>query len=205
MYQSGQLELRTSALLSQHTSDRPSFTVTIRRGWGGPRQFQVFLMQDGLLFLDRRDEKEQREFTGRQRAVFAGAILGGAIGGLIAAMLVKPKTIPAKRETGLDLLTDVELLELATARPKSFVIKHEEILSIAADPVGAWDQMVGHRTLSGRAHLDTLSHGKLTLEFRDPAALSTAIEALPRRYAERVTVNVEFDTRRKRFVPRKYV
>ncbi len=203
MYQTGQLELRSAALLREHTCDRPSFEATIRRGWGGPRQFQIFVMRQGLLFLERHDRKESTQFEGARGTAIACMVLGGAIGGLIAASIAKPKTVAAKRETELDAKSDEDLLALAGMRRRSFVAAKEEVLSISIDPPGGWDRTFGHRTLAGWVTVEAISTGKATLEIRDQAALSVAVEALPRRYGERVRVNVEFDERRKKFVARR--
>jgi hypothetical protein len=209
MYQSGQLELRCSALLNTNTAGRPTFEATIRRGWGGQRQYQVFVMPQGLLFLERCDQKETVQLTGNQRTVLALAMFGGAIGGLIGGMIAKPKVnqsdvVPAKRESGLELKSDDELLELARKRRKSFVIKHEEVLSASIDPPSALDSMFGHRTLAGWITIETMSHGRLRLEFRSAAEMAVAAESLPPRYGSRVLVNAELDVRRKRFVSRRH-
>jgi len=45
--------------------------------------------------------------------------------------------------------------------------------------------------------------GKITMEVHDQAAMSVAVDALPRRYAERVAVNVEFDRNSTEFVARR--
>ena len=44
--------------------------------------------------------------------------------------------------------------------------------------------------------------GKVKMEIRDQAAMSVAVDCLPRRFGERVLVNVEFDRQRTLFVPR---
>jgi hypothetical protein len=202
MYQAGQLELRCTSLLDAHTADRPTFEATLARGFGNPRQFQVFAMAPGLLFLDRRDQKETSEHQSNPKAVFAWALVGGVVGGLIAAALTKRKVTPAKRETGLELQSDEALLQLAKERKKSFVVPHEDVRAITVDPPSAWDRMFGHRTLAGWITVDTVNQGKLRLEFRDAAVMASAAESLPRRYGGRVIANAELDLRRKRFVPR---
>lgn len=200
MYQAGQVELRCTSILNAYTGDRATFEATIRRGLGGPRQYQIFAMQSGLLFLDRRDQKETAEYDSKQRTALALAMFGGAIGGAIGGMLVKPKVNPAKRESGLELKADEELLELARSRKKSFVVQHEEVLSISIDPPSGWDKLFGHRTLAGWITIDTMSQGKLVLEFREAAIMAVAAESLPRRYGTKVAVNAELDERRKQFV-----
>lgn len=202
MYQVGHVELRCTSLLNASTADRPTFEATLARGFSSPRQFQVFAMSPGLLFLDRRDQKEKTETDGNTKVVIISAILGGLIGGLIAAALTKRKVTPAQREAGLELQSDEDLLNLAKERKKSFVVPHEDIRAITIDPPSAWDRMFGHRLLAGWITVDTANHGKLRLEFRDPAVMAVAADSLPRRYGSRVIANAELDLRRKRFVTR---
>jgi hypothetical protein len=196
------------ALLGANGNGRPTFEATIGRGWGGLRQYQIFILQEGLLFLERCDQKETTQETGNQRTALALTMFGGAIGGMIGGMIAKPRVnesnfVPAKRESGLEMKSDEELFELARARKQSFVVKHEEVLSASIDAPSTWDGLFGHRTLAGWITIETVSEGKLPLEFRSAAEMAVAAESLPRRYGSRVAVNSELDERRKRFVPRR--
>ena len=57
-------------------------------------------------------------------------------------------------------------------------------------------------TLAGTIIIRDRRLGKLTLEVHDQAALSVAVDALPRRFAERCFVNVELDRHHTaKFVP----
>ena len=123
MYTPGQMQLQSMAMLNGSTGDRPSFQATICRTFS-TRPYQVFVMPNGLLFLERRDKAG--EAKNNTNAVVVGAVLGGMIGACIASALVNSNESQA--ETGLEHLREEDLFELARTRKRSFVAKQEEIL-----------------------------------------------------------------------------
>ena len=199
MYTPGQMQLQSMGLLQGHTSDRPSFEATVCRMFS-TRPYQVFAMPPGLLFLEMRNQARgpARE---NSSALVMGAVLGGAIGACLASALVSNPTMEA--ESGLDMYGDEELFELARVRKRSFVSKYEDVRSVVITAPSGWDRLFASSTLAGYITLRDRAIGKVKMEIHDQAAMSVAIDALPRRLAERVWVNVEFDQRSTRFVPKR--
>jgi hypothetical protein len=198
MYQPGQLQLQSMALLQGHTGDRPSFEATVCRLFSA-RPYQVFAMPPGLLFLEMRNKAGATKDN--TNALVAGAVLGGMIGACIASALVNSNTMEA--ETGLDMCSEEELFELARKRKRSFVSKYDDVSSVAITAPSGWDRLFAPSTLAGYITLRDKTLGKVKMEIHDQAAMSVAVDALPRRLAERVWVNVEFDQRNTRFVPKR--
>jgi hypothetical protein len=208
-FTAGQFELQSASILATHTGDRPSFQADVSRGWFGSRHFQVFAMPQGLLFLEMHLKDYGNLGGGGPSA--AGIFMMtqfGALGGLAAGLAAardaerygsRPED---KWETGLDALTEDELLDLAKSRRKSFVSKIGEISAVSIDAPGGFRRALGDSTLQGTITLRDRTLGKVTMEIRDAAAMSVAVDALPRRLGNRVQVNVKFDQQSMRFVPR---
>src|SRR5438552_12509773 len=122
------------------------------------------------------------------------------IGACIASALVNSNESQA--ETGLEHLREEDLFEQARTRKRSFVAKQDEILSVSIDAPGSWGRLFNNSSLAGWITLRDRVLGKVTMEIRDQAAFSVAVDCLPRRLGDRVLVNVEFDRQRTMFVPR---
>jgi len=197
MYTPGQMQLQSVGLLNGHAGDRPSFRATVCRTFSA-RPYQVFAMEQGLLFLERRDKPGRAK--NNTNALVVGAVLGGAIGACVASALVSGADSEA--ETGLESLREEDLFELARSRKRSFVARQDEILSISIDAAGVWTQLLGGGSLAGCITLRDRKLGKVSLEIQDQGDLSVAVDTLPRRFGERVFVNVEFDRQRTAFVAR---
>jgi len=191
--------LQSMALLQGHTADRPSFEATVCRTFS-TRPYQVFAMQPGLLFLEMRN-KAGVPTGDNSNALVVGACLGGILGACVASALVN--NVPMEAETGLDMYGDEDLFELARTRKRSFVSKYEDVSSVVITAPSGWDRLFAASTLAGYITLRDRVAGKVKMEIHDQAALSVAIDALPRRLAERAWVNVEFDQRSTRFVPKR--
>jgi len=199
MYQAGQVELRTSTILQQYAADRPAFEAFIRY-----KRFQVFAMQRGLLFLELRDKPGETNTEGVNKAAMIGGLMGGALGALAGFMIarsVASSRTTAEQELGFDLRSDEELFEIARARKRSFVAKDEEIKSLSIDAPGSWRRFFAGTNLAGWITLRDRCLGKITMEIRDQAAMSVAVDSWPRRFGDRVRVNVELDPQARRFVP----
>ncbi len=158
-------------------------------------------MPQGLLFLERRD-KPGAGGEPNNNAIVLGAVLGGMAGACIAHAITS-NSAPAEAETGLETLREEELFELARTRKKSFVSKIEEIVSISIDAPGSWGRMFNDSSLAGWVTVQDRTLGKVKMEIRDQASMSVAVDSLPRRFGDRVFVNVEFDRGRTLFVPRR--
>src|SRR4029079_14838680 len=78
MYSSGQQQMKSAAWLQSHGGDRPSFQATVSRTFSN-RQYQVFAMSQGLLFLELRS-KGGSPGNPNTAAVVMGGVMGGAIG-----------------------------------------------------------------------------------------------------------------------------
>ncbi|HMC11308.1 MAG TPA: hypothetical protein VKH44_08455, partial [Pirellulaceae bacterium] len=95
-----------------------------------------------------------------------------------------------------------ELYQLASQRRKSFVAKNDEILSVTIDAPGTFTRMFGCSKLAGYITLRDHKLGKVKMEIYDQAAMSVAVDSLPRRLKERAFVNVEFDLGSTTFRPK---
>lgn len=202
MYTSGQMALQSTAWLQKNTADRPSFKAVIRRAFS-KTQYQAFALPRGLLFLERRSIRQGGDCapTG---AIVAGAILRGALGAVIGAAMSTsaPPSSASVRDENLDVCPEETLIELARARKKSFVAKLDEIISLSIDAPSSFGRMFADSTLAGWITLRDKGLGKVTLEIHEQPAMAVAVETLPRRFGERVHINVEFDQQAMRFVPR---
>ena len=207
-FTSGQYELRSSSIMANHTGDRPSFQADVSRGWFGSGHFQVFAMPQGLLFLQMQLKDYGNLGSNANYAGMAMAMSFGAIGGLAAGMAAardaerygeRPED---KWETGLDALSEDELLDMAKSRRKSFVAKNAEISAVSIDAPGAFSRALGDSSLQGTITLRDRTLGKVSLEIRDAAAMSVAVDALRRHLGDRVQVNVQFDQQSMRFLPK---
>jgi hypothetical protein len=121
-----------------------------------------------------------------------GACIGAAIAGSMSG---------AENNENLDLCSEEELFEMAKKRKRSFVAKNDDILSVSIDAPRGWSRMFADSSLAGWILIRDRRLGKLTLEVHDQAALSVAVDALPRRFSDRAFVNVELDRHTAKFVP----
>jgi hypothetical protein len=198
MYNAGQLQLQSANWLNGHTADRPSFHAKVCRTFS-TRTFQVFAMPQGLLFLESKGKGGGATDDDQQRAMVTGAILGGALGACIAGALVNSASGGQTLEN-FDLCSEEELFELAKRRKRSFVAKNDEILSVSIDAPRGLGKLFADSSLAGTIIVRDRRLGKLTLEVHDQAALSVAVDALPRRFGDRCFVNVALDRNTAKFV-----
>jgi len=199
MYSSGQQQMQSATWLQNHAGDRPSFQATVCRTFS-TRPYQVFAMPQGLLFLELRN-KPGTPGTPNNGAIVAGAIMGGAIGACIAGALTSTPGDPSRIEN-FDMCSEEELFALANQRRKSFVSKVDEILSVTIEAPSGLSRMFADSTLAGYITLRDRKLGKVSMEVHDQASMSVAVDALPRRLAQRCFVNVELDRQTAKFKPK---
>ena len=195
---SGQLELQSSQWLAGHTSDRPVIDAIIARGLGGNRCFQVFLMKKGLLGLDLGPESKGKGQL-NSGAFVAATVLGGAVGGLIAAGVSQAMAGPEERGPRYDMYDDDTLLEMARDSRHSFVSLYQDIDYVSIDAPGLWTGLFGNGQTAGWIKLRDCVIGTVWMEIRDVSAVAAAVEALPRRLGDRARVNVVLDRRTMKF------
>jgi len=198
-FQGAALPLQSTRMIAEHSGDRPSFQVDIDRGLFRSGHFQVFAMPQGLLCVEMRLKDQGMLGVGN------GSGTGGLMGALAAAGdAERYGAAPEDRwEAGFELCTDEQLLELARQRRKSFVCKLDEVRWITIDAPGFFSRMLGDGRLAGVIRVRDQSLGRFTMEVRDRAALSVAVDGLPRRFGDRVQVNCVFDQDQRRFVARR--
>src|SRR5688572_13448972 len=105
MYAPGQQQLQSATWLQQYAADRPSFHAQVCRTLLPNRAYQVFVMPQGLLFVESRHKPGLVE--NRNNAIVMGAVLGGMIGAGIAAAIAD-NAAPGQIEN-LDTLREDEL------------------------------------------------------------------------------------------------
>jgi hypothetical protein len=199
MYQAGQMQMQSAAWLQNHGGDRPSFQATVSRTFS-TRQYQVFAMQQGLLFLELRT-KGGSPGKSNNEAVVIGAVMGGMIGACIAGALTSQAGDAGKLES-FDLCSEEELFALAKQRRKSFVSKNDEAISVSIDAPGSFGRLFASSSLAGWITLRDRKLGKISMEIHDQASMSVAVDSLPRRFKERCFVNVELDRQTAKFKPK---
>jgi hypothetical protein len=127
-----------------------------------------------------------------------GMFFGGILGAAVAQAVVN--NVPSQPQENFDLCSEEELFALAKQRKRSFVSKNDDILSVSNDAPRGIGRMFADSTLAGTIVVRDRRLGKLTLEVHDQAALSVAVDALPRRFGDRCFVNVELDRNTAKFV-----
>jgi hypothetical protein len=201
MYAAGQQQLQSASWLQQFSSDRPSFHAIVCRTLLPNLPYQVFVMPQGLLYVQSRHKPGSG--GSNNNAVVIGAVMGGMIGACIGAAIASAsETASSSQIENLDSLTEDQLFQLAATRKKSFVSRMDEILSISVDVPGSWSRLVSASTLAGWVTVRDRKLGKVAMEIHDQAALSVAVDALPRRFGDRVFINCELDRDSARFVAR---
>src|SRR5690349_1678031 len=199
MYQAGQMQMQSAAWLQSHGGDRPSFQATVSRTFSN-RQYQVFAMSQGLLFLELRS-KGGSPGNPNTAAVVMGGVMGGAIGACIAGALTSQGGEASKMEN-FDLCSEEELFELAKQRRKSFVSKNDEIQSVTIEAPSSFGRLFANSSLAGWITLRDRKLGKISMEIYDQASMSVAVDVMPRRFRERSFVNVELDRQTAKFKPK---
>lgn len=195
----GQQQMKSAAWLQGYAGDRPSFQATLVRTFSN-RPFQVFALPQGLLFLELR-HKPGSGGGGNQNAIVAGAVLGGALGACLAGALTANAS-DAGRVENFDMCSEEELFELARQRRSSFVVKSDEVRSVLIECPAGFNRMFAPSSLAGYITIRAHKPRKISLEIHDQAAMSVAVDALPRRFAERCVVNVELDRQTAKFRPK---
>src|SRR5262245_12742612 len=186
----GQQQMKSSAWLQGHAGDRPSFQATVVKTFSA-KPFQVFAMPQGLLLLELKN-KPGSAGSGNNGAIVAGAVLGGALGACLAGALTANANETARLEN-FDMCSEEELFQLVSERRRSFVIKSEDVQSVLIEAPSGLGSMFAKSSLAGYITIRAHKPSKVSLEIHDQAAMSVAVDALPRRFAERCIVNVEFD------------
>jgi hypothetical protein len=200
MYTPGQQQLQSATWLQNYSGDRPSFQANVRRTLSS-RPYQVFVMPQGLLFLELR-HKLGCGGNNNNNAVVIGAVMGGMIGACIGAAIAGADAGAGGRIENFESCTEQELFELAAKRRRSFTSRIDEILSVRVDAPGCLSRLLADSTLAGWVTLRDRKLGKVSMHVYDQGALSVAVDALPRRLRERAFINVELDRHTAKFRPR---
>jgi hypothetical protein len=77
-----------------------------------------------------------------------GTVLGGLMGACIGAAIAGSAS-PTNNHENFELCSEEELFEMAKKRKRSFVAKHDDILSVSIDAPGGWSKMFADSTLAG--------------------------------------------------------
>jgi len=201
MYNSGQMQLQSATWLQGHSGDRPSFEAVVCHTFAPNRVHQVFMMPQGLLFLELKKKVGSAMGTNANNAVAMGAVMGGLIGAAIAASIADNMS-SAEGHENFEMCGEEELYQIAAQRRRSFVAKNDEIVSVTIDAPGGFTRMFGNSKLAGYVTVRDRKLGKVKMEVYDQAAMSVAVDSLPRRLKERVICNVVFDRNSTRFLPK---
>jgi hypothetical protein len=201
MYASGQQQLQSATWLQQFSSDRPSFHALVCHTLLPNRPYLVFVMPQGLLFIETK-YRPGMPGNRNNNAIVMGAVLGGAIGACIGAAIANANSYSESQAENLDMYSEEQLYELAAQRKRSFVARMDEIQSVSIDVPGTWGRLFANSSLAGWITLRDRKLGKIAMENHDQADLSVAVDALPRRFGDRVFVNCALDRNSARFIQR---
>ncbi len=199
MYRQGEMELQSSGWLQSRIGDRPAFQAVVSRGFAS-QNYHVFLLPQGFLFLQPTKPSRESGDAARQ-AMVAGAVMGGLVGAAIGAAVGSAMTKKAEDDENFDLCANEQLFSLAKSRKGSFVSVQEEIRSVLVNAPGTLSRLFGG-SVAGWIIVKDSRQGKITIEVKDQNSLSAAVDAIPRRFKERASVNVRWDDAKLRFVPK---
>ena len=188
------IELESSKLMNGHTGGRPTFY-----GAMGKRYYQVFCLEDGLLFLDVANDVKGK-MTDAKFALIGG-LMGGLVGASIGMMLDQQAHEKLNRNLQLvSLKTDEELFAMAGGRKHSFVVFYDEIkwAKLEAPPHKKARQSA--YACHGRFSFKAKGIGKKQMEILEATVMGVAVDSLPGRLGDRLSVNAEFDEQLFRYV-----
>ncbi len=201
MYAPGQQQLQSATWLQQFSADRPSFHALVCHTLLPNRPYHVFAMPQGLLFIATR-HRPGMPGNPNNNAIVMGAVLGGAVGACIGAAIANANSYSESQTENLDMYSEEQLFQLAAQRKRSFVARNDEIQSVSIDVPGTWNRLFASSTLAGWISIRDRKLGKVAMEIHDQADLSVAVDALPRRFGDRVFVNCQLDRDSARFIQR---
>ena len=199
MYRSGQLELQSSGWMQTRIGDRPWFEANVSRGFSS-QSLYVFLMPQGILFLDK-SRHAGADSDASRRAMVAGAAVGGLVGALVGAAVGSAMSQPVEERENFDMISNDQLMIYARSRKKSFVSMLEDARSISVDAPGAMSRIFGGG-VAGWIVVRDKRLGKVSIEVKDSTSLQAAADVIGRRYGERAKINVRWDDAKGRYVPR---
>jgi hypothetical protein len=155
--------------------------------WKPNRAYRVYILPGELIFIYTGSGGEISAAVGAQF---------GLIGGLLAAALSRKKDEPSQEPADAAALE-----EILRQHKHSFRAQASDILEASLDPYSFWLAAMYHQP----GHVGALrfrhrDQGKLTLCFNTLEDMRTALEKLPAALGDSLTVNVEWDENKKRFV-----
>lgn len=194
------IELQTASIVSQRPlSARSSFDAVIARGfWRQLRSYRVFVMEKGMLCLDEGAYRKQG--AGNPIAFGIGAMLGGVIGAHVAASLTASLTPDDSAVQRYDHLSDEALLAMARKRRKSFVLKHDEVKSIAIKAPSFLGGIFVDSSIKGWLNVREKTMGRVEMEIRDIHAMQLVLDEFPKRFEDRMKVRARLDDSASRFI-----
>jgi hypothetical protein len=199
MYHSGQMQLETNGWMQSRIGERPAFEAAVSRGFSS-QSYHVFLMPQGILFLDKaRPKQENGDMT--RNAALAGAMVGGLVGAAMGVAMASAMKGPAVvEEEDFNLCENEHLLMLARGRKKSFISLLDDARMVAVDAPGALGRVFG--SVAGWITVRDSRLGKIVIDVKEQTSLSAAAKTIPGRYGDRASVNVRWDDNKQRFVPK---
>jgi hypothetical protein len=198
MYRSGQMELESSGWLQSRIGERPAFQAAVSRGFSS-RTLHVFLMPQGFLFL-QKGRRRQNDGDTMRNAVAAGAAVGGLMGAMMGAALAGAANPAVEEDENFDMSANDHILSLARSRKGSFISLNDDIRSVTISAPGVIGRMFG--SVAGWVTIRDKRLGKISIEVKDPNALSAIVEVAPKRFGDRANVNLRWDDATMRYVPR---
>lgn len=186
MYSNGTVELQSTKWAGM-SNDRPCMNGVIKSAWSGERNIQLFLLKRGLLAIDLGPTKKQRN----QQAAMMGGILGGAIGAVIVSSMTTTNDVD--NHPDFSFYDEERLIGEARKRKKSFVALADDLRMIRVLAPSFMDRLFGSNNLAGWIVIHEKTIGKKKIAVVDPSGLQAAIESMPLRYPNRVSIECQLN------------
>jgi hypothetical protein len=157
--------------------------------WSGNRHYRVYVRPDELVFI----------YVGSGGEMSAGLRHHGLLGALLAAAF-DPTKKNNERKSQLD---QADLDELLDDHKHNFRVSADEVQEASLEPYSFFGATYQQSKNAGMFRLNHADRGKMKLCLCTVDDMKTAVEQLPAVFGDRMTVNVEWEDRKKRFVRKK--
>jgi hypothetical protein len=176
--------------MATSTSQPPFFSAVEPQAMATNRSYRVYVLPSELIFI-------RAGSTGELTTALAAQF--GLLGALIAAALNHAKKNQQRQEE----LNSFTLDQLMNNHKHNFRIAIRELLDARLDPYSFGLAVLHKPAQAGVFQFTHPTRGKVKLVLGSTDEMQKAVELLPSMLRERLTVNVEWNERKKRFVRKK--
>jgi hypothetical protein len=165
------------------------------------RTYRVYVLADELLFLDAPAPEDRSGAENVVRGLSPmGGLLGAMIGGVISdAIAAGRKAEGRRRRDDLDRADLQDLQDMADGERTSFRAEVAGLAEVSIVALSFWERLFTE-TCAGRLSFHHRDHGRMTLTFRAPHDMRTAIQQLTAVLGDDLVVNAVWDHGKNRYV-----